>query len=394
MSPGGSPTSRNALECSQMDGDRMNFENYERQGLTAYTSLAGTVATILAAAIEREGGYRLQQVTKRAKSPASLHKKLRDQLIENTTTLETDIKDLAGCRLVFYTNSDVTRFINSGLIDQNFEVLEVKLHHPRRDAEDASDLYISNHYLVALRSERVALPEYASFAGMRCEVQVQTILNHAWAEMAHDTIYKAPELGEFGTKQFDSIKQRLRRVARKYLLPAGYEFQQIAVDFKRLVEGKDLFDGDALEAIIHAADNNARTKALETFSESVLPFYDDLENVYPHVVERLVVAADVARVTRPIAIETPDGEIPAKTFADIVSAIAKVLTRYRYVNMEGTFNALRTLYGWASDETERKPLIELGKSLARHHMEIWRTHGPAAQAVLVDSIRKRAATPS
>lgn len=388
MALGGSPTSRNALGMQSNGWDRMNLEHYERHGLAAYASLAGTVATILAAAIEREGGYRLQQVTKRAKNPASLHKKLQGRLIEGTTTLETDIKDLAGCRLVFYTNSDVTRFMNSGIIDQNFEVLEVKLHHPRRDAEDASDLYISNHYLVALRSERVALPEYAWFAGMRCEVQVQTILNHAWAEMAHDTIYKAPELGEFGAKQFDSIKQRLRRVARKYLLPAGYEFQQIALDFKRLVEGKGLFDGDALEAIVHSADNNTRAKALETFSESVLPFYDDLENVYLHVVERLVVAADVARVTRPIAIETPYGEIPATTFADIVSAIAKVLTRYRYVSMECTFDALRTLYGWASAEAERKPLLELGKSLARHHMEVWRTHGPAAQAVLVDSIHQ------
>lgn len=366
----------------------MNFEDYERKGLAAYTSLAGTVAAILAAAIEREGGYRLQQVAKRAKSPTSLHNKLQDRLLEGTTSLEMDIKDLAGCRLVFYTNSDVTRFINSGVIDQNFEVLEVKLHHPRRDAEEATDLYISNHYLVALRPARVALPEYASFAGMRCEVQVQTILNHAWAEMAHDTIYKTPELGKFGAKQFDSIRKRLRKVARKYLLPAGYEFQQIAQDFKRLVEGKALFDGDALEAIVHAADNNARAEALETFSESVLPLYDDLQNVYPHVVDRLVAAADGARVTQPIAIETPYGEIPAKTYADIVSAIAKVLARYRYIDIEATFDALRTLYGWASNEAERKPLDELGKSLARHHMEVWGTHGPAAQAALVDSIHQ------
>lgn len=363
----------------------MNFEEYERSGLAAYASLAGTVAAILAAAIEREGGYRLQQVTKRAKSPASLHKKLQDRQLDGTTTLEAQIKDLAGCRLVFYTNSDVTRFINSGIIDQNFEILEVKLHHPRRDAEQATDLYISNHYLVALRPERLALPEYASFAGMRCEVQIQTILNHAWAEMAHDTIYKIPELGKFGAKQFDSIKTRLHKVARKYLLPAGYEFQQIAYDFKRLVEGKALFDGDALEAIVQAPDNNARAEALETFAESVLPFYDDVQNVYPHVVERLVAAADVARATQPVAIETPYGEIPAKTFADIVSAIAKVLTRYRYVDIEATFDALRTLYGWASDEAEKKPLVELGTSLAKHHLAVWRQYGPAAQAVLVDA---------
>lgn len=137
---------------------------------------------------------------------------------------------------------------------------------------------------------------------------MQTILNHAWAEMAHDTIYKTPELGNFGIKQLDSIKKRLHKVARKYLLPAGYEFQQIAYDFKRLVEGKALFDGDALEVIVQARDNNGRAEALETFSENVLPLYDDLQSVYPRVVERLVAAADAARATEPVAIETPYGD--------------------------------------------------------------------------------------
>lgn len=366
----------------------MNFEDYERRGLAAYVSLAGTVASILAAAIEREGGYRLQQVTKRAKNPASLYKKLQDRQLEGTTTLEADIKDLAGCRLVFYTNSDVARFIKSGVIEQNFEVLEVKLHHPRRDAEDATDLYISNHYLIALRPERLALPEYAVFTGMRCEVQVQTILNHAWAEMAHDTIYKTPELGNFGAQQFNSIKMRLHKVARKYLLPAGYEFQQIAYDFKRLVEGKALFDGDALEAIVQAPDNNVRAEALETFTESVLPFYDELPNVYSHVVDRLIDAADVARVTPPIAIETPYGELPAKTFADILSAIVKVLARYRYVDIEASLDALQTLYGWASDEAERKPLIDLGTSLAKHDIAHSRQYGLMAQAATVEAFEQ------
>lgn len=364
----------------------MNFEEYERKGLAAYTSLAGTVASILAAAIEREGGYRLQHVTKRAKSPASLFKKLQNRQIENTVTLETNIKDLAGCRLVFYTNSDVTRFINSGIIYQNFEILDAKVHHPRRDTEDATDLYISNHYIVVLRPERVALPEYATFAGMKCEVQIQTILNHAWAEMAHDTIYKTPELGNFGGHQFDSIKKRLQKVARKYLVPAGYEFQQIAYDFNRLVEGKELFDGNALEAIVRAVDNNARAEALATFSESVLPFYDDIQSVYPHVVEQLIEAADVARKTLPVPIATPYGEMPAKTFSDIISSIAKVLARYRYVDIEVTFDALRTIYVLASTEAEKKPVIELGTSLAKYHLELWRRQGPAAQAILVDAI--------
>lgn len=362
----------------------MDFEEYEREGRAKYASFAKTVASILTAAISTEEGYRLQQVKDRAKLPSSLLKKLDERGLTATVTLENDIKDLAGCRVIFYTNGDVTRLINSGIIQQNFDVLEVKLHHPQHEAEDSADLYISNHYLVRLRAERIALPEYARFADMRCEIQIQTILNHAWAEMAHDTIYKAPALGAFGGRAFDGIKSRMRKVARKYLMPAGYEFQKIAGDFQRLIEGKALFDGDALEAIVEAANNNVRAEALETFAENVLPLYDDPQAVYPEIVARLIVAADRARTTPPTAIETPYGALPAKTYGDIVKAIADILTRYRYLDIDATLTAIQTLYGWAESEDERKPLLELGKALAKHQMQVWRQHGAAVQAILVE----------
>ncbi len=364
----------------------MDFDGYEREERAKYAALATTVAAILTAAIGAEEGYRLQQVKERSKQPASLRRKLEQRGIAATATLEEEIKDLAGCRVIFYTNSDVTRFINSGIIDQNFEVLEIKLHHPRRATEDAAELYISNHYLVRLWPERIALPEYARFAGMRCEIQIQTILNHAWAEMAHDTIYKAPALGNFGGKEFDGIKSRMQKVARKYLLPAGYEFQKIASDFQRLTEGKALFDGDALEAIVQAADNNVRAEALETFAENVLPLYDDLQEVYPEIIARLAAAADRARATPPATVETPYGTLPAKAYSDIVEAITDILTRYRYIDVEATFDALRTLYGWAGSEAERKPLLDLGIALAKHQLHVWRQRGPIVQAILVEHI--------
>lgn len=364
----------------------MNFDEYEREGSVAYAALATTVGIILTAAIEAEEGYRLQQVKQRAKQPASLRKKLEQRGIAATETLESDIKDLAGCRVIFYTNGDVTRFINSGIIGQNFEVIEVKLHHPRREVEDAAEFYISNHYVARLRPERIALPEYARFAGMKCEIQIQTILNHAWAEMAHDTIYKAPILVDFGNKAFDGIRGRMLKVARKYLLPAGYEFQKIAIDFQRLVEGKALFDGDALEAIVAATDNNARAEAIEAFAENVLPLYDDLQAVYPEIVVRLVAAADRARAIPPVAIETPYGALAPMTYSNIVEAIASILTRYRYLDVDATFGALCTLYGWAGSEDDQKPLLELGKALAKHHLDVWRQRGPIVQEILVERI--------
>ena len=58
-------------------------------------------------------------------------------------------------------------------------------------------------------------------------MQVQTTLNHAWAEMEHDIIYKKPALKGFGGKLFEAIEQRLRKIMKEHLLPAGYEFQKV-----------------------------------------------------------------------------------------------------------------------------------------------------------------------
>jgi len=364
----------------------MNFNEYQQHGWAAYAALASTISSILAAAIETEGGYRLQLVKERAKCASSLLKKLQQRGIADTAQLEHEIKDLAGCRTVFYTNSDVEKFIHSGIIQENFDVLEVKLHQPGREVRDAADLYISNHYLVTLTEERTKLPEYTRFAGMRCEIQIQTILNHAWAEMAHDTIYKAPDLHDFGSMQFQGIKDRLHKVALHYLVPAGYEFQKIAADFQRLLDGKALFDGDALQAIVRATDNNQRVDALERFAESVLPFYDDLPAVYGDVVAQLLVAADQAKATPAIDIETPYGSLPAKTYADVLQAIADILTQYRYVDPELTFDGLCKLYLATDTEAERKPLMQLGEALAEHQLEIWKGHGPLVQWVLIERI--------
>jgi ppGpp synthetase/RelA/SpoT-type nucleotidyltranferase len=173
----------------------MDLETYARSKFADYAALAETVRAVLQAAI---GAYpetfRLQQVQQRPKNPESLRKKLEDRGILGTISLENDIKDLAGCRLIFYANSDVARFLQSGIIQDNFDVDwdRNKIHHPVPGQTAADNLFISNNYFVRLKADRTALPEYARFSGLWCEVQVQTTLNHAWSEMEHDIIVAGP----------------------------------------------------------------------------------------------------------------------------------------------------------------------------------------------------------
>src|SRR5216684_6664845 len=195
----------------------MDFDEYSRTKQFDYAALADTVASILRAALVAfPRTFRLQQVQHRAKNPDSLKKKLENRKLEATSTLETDIKDLAGCRLIFYTNSDVSRFLQSGIIQDNFDVDwdRTKIHHPVPGQTEPANLFISSNYVLKLKADRTALPEYARFAGLWCEVQVQTTLNHAWSEMEHDIIYKKPIVEGFGGKLFEAIRQRLQTIMK------------------------------------------------------------------------------------------------------------------------------------------------------------------------------------
>jgi ppGpp synthetase/RelA/SpoT-type nucleotidyltranferase len=179
----------------------MNFETYARSKSADYAAFAETVGAILKAALgNHPDQIRLQQLQHRAKEPDSLFKKLLARGAENTEALENEVKDLAGCRLVFYSNSDVARFLGSGIVQDNFDVDwdRTKIHHPVPGQTAPEQLFISNNYVVKLKEYRTALAEYSRFKDLYCEVQVQTILNHAWSEMTHDVIYKAPKFEGFG----------------------------------------------------------------------------------------------------------------------------------------------------------------------------------------------------
>jgi ppGpp synthetase/RelA/SpoT-type nucleotidyltranferase len=187
----------------------MNYDEYTHDEHVLYESFAQTVASIIEAAIADSGqDFRVQQISFRAKSNTSLHRKLTERNLLESSAIEAELKDLAGCRIVFYTNPDTDRFLNSRLIFGNFQVDfdGSKIHHAVGTDRATGDLYFAIHYLVSLTDERLVLPEYRKFRGLRCEIQLQTILNHAWAETTHDILYHRPNIEGFGTRQYAAIE--------------------------------------------------------------------------------------------------------------------------------------------------------------------------------------------
>jgi ppGpp synthetase/RelA/SpoT-type nucleotidyltranferase len=246
----------------------MNFDAYEKTYEARYAEFAETVKLILEKAIAAAEGVPLpQSVQWRAKSASSLKPKLASRGLLESESIEAEIRDLAGARLIFYTNTDVDRFLNSRLVPETFQVHHdaTRVHHPT--VENDGRRYRAIHYTVSLSEDRVKLPEYAKFRGLRCEIQTQTILNHAWSETSHDIIYKGKPSEGFGTKAMEAIANRLNQIMDKYLLPAGFEFQRVQHDYERLQQGKELFDRDAISSLQAAQNNNERYDLLSSLKD-------------------------------------------------------------------------------------------------------------------------------
>ena len=369
----------------------MNIKQYESTGQRIYAQLALVIRNVLLAAIEKHPSLRLQHIQHRAKSVSSLRKKLAKAGKLRSEVIEDCAKDLGGCRLIFYTNGDVSRFLNSGIISENFEVDwdRTKIHHPQPEATDAAELFVSNNYVVKLRAERAGLPEYSDVADIWCEVQVQTTLNHAWSEMAHDTIYKRPELPQgFGSALMQSINDRMKAIQRDYLLPAGHEFQKVQADFERLSSGKELFDTGALEAIATGENNNDRYDLLEAFARYVLPHHDDPILAYPDIRKSLIQAVEKARTCPETPVVTLFGNYPGRNAEAISAKVADILDDLKYADIGASFDTFSHLYRGSLTEKERERWIQSGKKLASHNLRAWQQVGPAVQDVIVGKIAK------
>lgn len=363
----------------------MTFEEYQSGGRGLYLSLVNVIQNILQQALEQHNLV-AHAIGGRAKEVSSLQKKLSDREIPLGDDI-TQIKDLAGCRIVFLTNSQVDIFNNTGALHDNFEILNVNVHHPVPGTATEANLFDSTNYLVRLKSDRLALPEYRQFEGLQAEIQIQTLLNHAWAEMGHDTIYKEPKLTHLGSARMTAIGERMSKVMQDHLIPAGHDFDKIARDFRLLVKA-DLAAGSTLEAIEHADNNNVLENALETFTDLILPHFDDPAEEFSKRLNTLVNAMERSRHYEAVAITTEYGDYPGKTSLDVARRIAQLVRSYRYFEPERTVRSIIRLYLGARDDDERQIWIEAGEKLAEHNLVIWKQYGPAAQKVIIEELEK------
>jgi ppGpp synthetase/RelA/SpoT-type nucleotidyltranferase len=365
----------------------VNLDDYEKKYFSTYEAFAETVRFILEKALAAtEHLPRPQSVQCRAKGIKSLRRRLAEVGKLDTQTLELDRRDLAGARIIFYTNNDVDRFLASPLIRENFEIEEdsTRIHHPTPENEGAQ--YRAVHYTIRLRENRIRLPEYARFVGLRCEIQVQTILNHAWSETSHDILYK-DKLGDgYGGKAMKGIVRRFEQIMDKYLIPAGFEIQKAQQEYERVLQGKELFDKDIANLLDNARNNNERYEILSGLKDYAIPNYDDLTAAYEGLKGPLLRAVKAARTTEPVSIETTYGNMEGFKADAVTELVVEIVEGLRYVDVIGTLQLLIDIYRDEPNDDIRRRIVNAVKNLSEYNIDAYNQVGPMLQMAMIDHL--------
>ena len=150
------------------------LEDYRRQR-PVFDQMQATIPDKVRA-LFAEAGIVVASIESRVKEEASLAGKLEQKGTKYGSL--ADITDIFGMRIITFYTDDVDK-VASG-VERLFEVDWDNSVDKRKLLEVDSFGYLSLHYVC--RS-----PEFP----FRFEVQMRTILQHAWANMNHDTGYKS-----------------------------------------------------------------------------------------------------------------------------------------------------------------------------------------------------------
>ncbi len=190
---------------------------------------AGQSFVELVTSVLDEAGINFLSVTGRTKSVASFAEKA-ERRVDGVAAYPDplhDVTDQLGVRVVTYVRGDVDAVAD--LLDDQVVVKDDR-DMGLATAREGRFGYASRHLLIGLDAARESHPQWAPLRGLVAQVQVRTVLQHAWAEFEHEARYKgsvpaehasdldrrftlAAGLLELADQEFSTIRDRLRTPA-------------------------------------------------------------------------------------------------------------------------------------------------------------------------------------
>lgn len=157
-----------------------------RQLLPVYEKMAEVIPERLKGFFA-EAGIIVATVEHRVKAEDSLAGKLK--LKGGKYRDIFDVTDVVGIRVITFYIDDVDKV--ASVLERLFEIDWENSIDKRKAHEIDSFGYLSLHYICRIPESSYTVAEHPELNKIRFEVQMRTVLQHAWANMNHDTGYKS-----------------------------------------------------------------------------------------------------------------------------------------------------------------------------------------------------------
>jgi ppGpp synthetase/RelA/SpoT-type nucleotidyltranferase len=181
------------------------LEQYSRQ-YDYYSELAKIGSNLLEQELEKRGIKAI--VSFRAKRPERLKLKLEQRNdktpYKKVEDVFEDIVDLAGVRVALYFPKDrelVEQIINDLFNVNKRKIFPEKTHQPKFEKRFSG--YWASHYRVNVKNAAKSEKRYESAL---FEIQVASVLMHAWSEVEHDLVYK-PFSGDLSEEELSILDE-------------------------------------------------------------------------------------------------------------------------------------------------------------------------------------------
>ena len=231
--------------------------------LPEYRQMAELIPEKLKEAFD-EAGIIVAAVEHRVKTESSLAGKLK--LKGGKYKDIFDITDLVGIRVITFYIDDVDKV--ASILERMFEIDWENSIDKRKAHEIDSFGYLSLHYICRM-------PE---FKNIRFEVQMRSILQHAWANMNHDTGYKS------GVEIPVIYRRNMSRLAGMLEL-VDDEFSRIRrelADYRRNVQnlvasgnlGEVQLDGDSFKSYLQIGPFDALSTRIASINQAEIQSVD------------------------------------------------------------------------------------------------------------------------
>jgi ppGpp synthetase/RelA/SpoT-type nucleotidyltranferase len=196
----------NNLEVDMEKNDVIKsfIDGYERE-FDFFDQAARLVHGILETELSSSGIASI--VTYRAKNPDRLEKKLhhrnKEKDYKNHEEIYDDIADFSGVRVALYfpgTREEVKR-----IIEAKFIIVGAVKEFPQKNVDldvykKRFSGYGATHFRVHMKSNMLE-SQHKRYVSALVEIQIASVLMHAWSEVEHDLIYK-PEQGALSVDEY------------------------------------------------------------------------------------------------------------------------------------------------------------------------------------------------